>query len=324
MNPNFSRRSALFGGALALGAPLLNGRAAIAQEPGTSNVVLPTFYDRMVGDLRVTVLLDGFFDLGRPLITNATAEQIDAGMADAYLSTGDQIRLPISVHLVHDADGITMIDAGSGSAFGPTAGRVAAALGTMGIGTEEITRIVLTHMHPDHIGGLLSADGIAVFGAASLHVHEADLRFWTDEAIAASVPDESKPFFALARAVSAAYGERLAPFAGSVDLGGGLSTVEAFGHTPGHSAVRVSDGTDQLLILGDAAAVAAIQFAQPDAGIAFDADGAQAAVTRRAIFDMVSADRIAVAATHLPFPGVGHVEKTDSAYAWVPEHWQVM
>lgn len=324
MNPIISRRTALFGGALALGAPLLNARIAVAQEAETSSVVMPTFYDRMVGDLRVTVLLDGFFDLGRPLITNATAEQIDAGMTNAYLGTGDQIRLPISIHLVHGADGITMIDAGSGSAFGPTAGRVAAALNTMGIGTEEITRIVLTHMHPDHIGGLLSSDGKAVFGSASLHVHEADLKFWTDEAIAASVPDDSKPFFALARSVSAAYGERLNPFVGSADIGGGLSTVEAFGHTPGHSAVRVSGGTDQLLILGDAAAIAAVQFVHPDAGIAFDADGAQAAVTRKAIFDMVSVDRIAVAATHLPFPGVGHVERTNSAYAWVPEHWQVM
>ena len=324
MNPNFSRRAAIFGGAFALGAPLLTARGAIAQEAAPSTVVLPTFYDRMVGDLRVTFLLDGFFDLGRPLITNATAEQIDAGMAAAYLGSGDTIRLPISIHLVHGADGITMIDAGSGSAFGPTAGRVAAALNAMGIGTEEITRIVLTHMHPDHIGGLLTADGAAVFGAASLHVHEADLKFWTDEAIAASVPDESKPFFALARSVSAAYGERLDPFVGSADLGGGLSTIEAFGHTPGHSAVRVASGADQLLVLGDAAAVAAVQFENPDAGIAFDADGAQAAVTRKAIFDMVAADRIAVAATHLPFPGVGHVEKTASAYAWVPEHWQVM
>ncbi len=324
MKPIFSRRTALLGGAFALGAPFLNGRVAIAQEAESSNLVLPTFYDRMVGDLRVTVLLDGFFDLGHPLITNATAEQIDAGMTSAYLGAGDQIRLPISIHLVHAADGITMIDAGSGSAFGPTAGRVAAALNTMGIGTEEITRIVLTHMHPDHIGGLLSSDGKAVFGSASLHVHEADLKFWTDEAIAASVPDDSKPFFALARSVSAAYSERLNTFVGSADLGGGLSTVEAFGHTPGHSAVRVSDGTDQLLILGDAAAVAAVQFQSPDAGIAFDADGAQAAVTRKAIFDMVSADRIALAATHLPFPGVGHVERTNSAYAWVPEHWQVM
>jgi glyoxylase-like metal-dependent hydrolase (beta-lactamase superfamily II) len=324
MNPILSRRTALFGGALALSAPFLNVRVAIAQETETAKVVLPTFYDRMVGNLRVTALLDGFFDLGRPLITNATAEQIDAGMTDAYLEAGDQIRLPISIHLIHGADGITMIDAGSGAAFGPTAGRVAAALSAMGIGTDDINRIVLTHMHPDHIGGLLAADGTAVFGSASLHVHESDLKFWTDEAIAASVPDDSKPFFALARGVASAYGERLSPFAGSVDLGGGLSTVEAFGHTPGHTAVRVSSGTDQLLILGDAAAISAVQFAHPDAGIAFDADGAQAAVTRKAIFDMVSADRIAVAATHLPFPGVGHVEKTDGAYAWVPEHWQVM
>ena len=324
MTPIFSRRTALFGGALALGAPYLGARAAIAQEAGPSNVVLPTFYDRMVGDLRVTALLDGYFDLGRSLITNATAEQIDAGMTDAYLGVSDQIRLPISIHLIHGADGITMIDAGSGSAFGPTAGRLAAALDAMGIGTQDVKRIVLTHMHPDHIGGLLSDDGAAAFGSASVHVHETDLTFWTDEAIAASVPETSQPFFALARGVSAAYGERISPFAGSADLGGGLSIVEAFGHTPGHSAVRVSSGADQLLILGDAAAIAAVQFAHPDAGIAFDADGAQAAATRKAIFDMVSADRIAVAATHLPFPGVGHVEKRDGAYAWSPEHWQVM
>lgn len=322
MTLTISRRAALFGGAAGLGAPFLIAGATTAQEAPAAKTVLPTFYDRMVGDVRVTCLLDGYFDLGLPLITNLDAEQIKAGMRDNYLPAGDQIRLPISIHLVHTAQGITMIDGGSGAAFGPTAGRVAQALTSMGISPDAVTRIVLTHMHPDHIGGLLSAESSAAFAAASLHVNETELKFWTDETIAASAPDTAKPFFALARGVAAAYGERITPFTGAVDLGDGLSTIDAPGHTPGHTAIRVSSGAEQLMILGDAAAIAAVQFTHPEAGIAFDADGAQAAATRKSIFDMVVADRIAVAATHLPFPGVGHVEKKDAAFAWIPEHWQ--
>jgi len=97
--------------------------------------------------------------------------------------------------------------------------------------------------------------------------------------------------------------------------------VPAPGHTPGHMAVRVSSGSDQVLIWGDVVHVAALQFARPDWSIAFDTDQNQAAATRKRVFDMAASDRLLVAGMHLPFPGVGYVTRRGEAYAFVPQLW---
>ena len=317
--PTLSRRGLMMGAAS--GAALsLTGLPQMARAQDSA-AFLPTVYDRMVGGLRVTTLLDGYFDLGQEIVTNLDPALITAGMETAYLDPAGPIPLSISTHILRAGDDITLIDAGAGAAFGPTAGRLGASLAAIGIDPAAVTRVVLTHMHPDHLGGMLGDAG-AVFANATVHINEAEHAFWTDEAIASGAPESAQGFFALARAVSEAYGDRVTLFNGDADLGGGLSSIAMPGHTPGHSGMRVADGADQLIIWGDSTAVAALQFSHPDSGIAFDADGVQAAETRRRILDMVVADKIAVAGTHLPFPGIGHVEARDEAYAWVPEEWQ--
>lgn len=315
-----SRRGLILGAAGGT-ALLAAGRPHPVQAAAHATAPLPTFYDRMVGDLRVTTLLDGYFDLDQNLVTNLGDEQIAEGMEAAYLDPANPIPLAISIHVIRQGDQVTLVDAGAGDAFGPTAGRLRTSLESLGVAPEDVTRIVLTHMHPDHIGGLVGDNG-PVFPNASLHVSETDHAFWTDETIASGAPESSQGFFALARAVSEAYAQRTEMFGDNTDLGGGLTTLAMPGHTPGHSGVRVSDASDQLIIWGDSTAVASLQFSHPDAGIAFDADGVRAAETRRRVLDMVVADKIAVAGTHLPFPGIGHVEEKDGAYAWVPEEWQ--
>lgn len=305
-----------------LAPTIVSGAAHAAAHAKTK--VKPVVYDRMVGDLRISTLLDGYFDLGQNLITNLDEAAINEGLTDAYLDPTAPVRLPISTHLVHGTDGVTLIDAGAGEAFGPTSGRLAATLEAIGVEADDVTRIVLTHMHPDHIGGLLTPEGMSAFPKASLSVSETELKFWTDDAMANAAPETMQNFFILARAVASAFGERVDAFEGNVDLGGGLSTLALPGHTPGHSGVRISDGDDTLLVWGDSTAVAALQFSHPDSGIAFDADGAQAAQTRRRLLDMVATDKLAVAGSHLPFPGVGHVEARNDEYAWIPEHWKIL
>ncbi len=315
-------RRGLFGGAAAAAAGTLLA-PRLAQAQATAPAFLPTAYDRMVGDVRVTTLLDGVFPLQQTLVTNLDPAAIAEGLRRAYLDPAGPVPLPVTVHVLRQGDQITVIDGGAGTAFGPSLGRLAPSLAAIGVAPESVNRLVVTHMHPDHIGGFVTEAG-AAFPAATLHVSAADLAFWTDEGIAAGVPDSSKPFFALARAVAAAYGERVMPFEGDVDLGGGLSAIAMPGHTIGHTGYRLSSGNDQLILWGDMAAVAALQFTHPDSGIAFDSDGVQAAATRRKMLDMIVTDRIAVAGTHLPFPGFGHVEAKDGAYAWVPEEWKLL
>ncbi len=320
--PILTRRS-LFGGVAggaafaALGAPQLAKAETAAPGPR------PVIYDRMVGDMMFTTLLDGYLGLGQDLLVNADPAVVAASLTAAYLDPTAAIPVPISTHLIRSGSDITLIDAGAGNAFGPTAGRHLATLAAAGVAPEAVTKIILTHMHPDHIGGLVTDAG-AVFPNASLHVSQTDLAFWTDAAIAASVPDSAKPFFALASAVVAAYGERVMAFDGDADLGGGLTAIAMPGHTPGHTGYRLASGSDQLIIWGDSTAFAALQFTHPDIGISFDADSAMASVTRKKVLAMAAADKIAVAGSHLPFPGVGHVEARGDLFAWVPEEWKYL
>ena len=136
------------------------------------------------------------------------------------------------------------------------------------------------------------------------------------------MPESAQGFFALARGVAAAYGERVTPFDGDADLGQGITAIAMPGHTVGHTGYRLSSGAEQLIIWGDMTSIAALQFSHPEAGITFDTDSAMASDTRRKMLDMIATDKLAVAGTHLPFPGFGHVEARDGAFAWVPEEWK--
>ena len=318
-------RRGLFGGlagatALAtIGAP----HVTLAQTAATPDAPRPIIYDRRVGDMTLTTLLDGYLGLGQELLINADPGIVAAGLAAAYLDPAAAIPVPVSTHLIRSGADITLIDAGAGGAFGPTAGRHLAALKAAGVTPDAVSRIILTHMHPDHIGGLVTDAG-SVFPNATLHMSAPELAFWTDAAIAASVPEANRPFFTLASAVAAAYGDRVTPFEGDADLGGGVSAIALPGHTPGHTGYRLSSGNDQLIIFGDTAAFASLQFSHPDIGIAFDSDGALAATTRKGILAMLAADKIAVAGSHLPFPGVGHVDAKGDAFAWVPEEYKYL
>jgi glyoxylase-like metal-dependent hydrolase (beta-lactamase superfamily II) len=316
-----SRRAVMRG--LAGGAVLgLTGlpRMAFAQNAG-AGAPLPVAYKRAVGDMTLTTLLDGYFPLGPDVVTNATPEILAEGFAAVYADPAKPLNLPVTAYVLTAGDQVTLIDAGAGGAFGPSSGHAAAALAAAEIAPAAVTRVIVTHMHPDHIGGLVAGED-AAFPNAVLHVSQADHDFWTSEEIAGKAPESAQGFFALARGVAAAYGDRLSPFAGDADLGGGVTAMALPGHTVGHTGLRLSSGDAQMLLIGDAAAMTAWQFTHPEVGIAFDTDGAMAAETRRKLFDMAAADKLLVAATHFPFPGAGHIEAKEGAYAWVPEMWQ--
>lgn len=313
-------RRTLFRGAscAALAATLPMARAAAQAAPVPRTIT----YTRKIGNAEVTVLLDGYFLLEQAWVTALEPALIVEGLAKAALDPAAAVPLPITATLIRQSDDLTLVDAGAGGILGPTAGNLPAVLSGIGVDPAAITRIVLSHLHPDHIGGMLAGEA-AAFANATLHASETEIAFWTDPATATALPEAMQPWFGLAGSVLQAYGDRVTPFAAEADLGGGITTVPMPGHTPGHTGFRVASGAEQLLIWGDSTAIASLQFTHPDAGIVFDTDGAQGAETRRRVLDMAVADKLLVSGTHMPFPGLGHVEARDGAYAWVPEEWKL-
>ena len=312
-----TRRHVLAGAAaassLAPFAPAL-GKApfAPAQAPG--------IHRRRIGAIEVTTILDGVAPLGAQLFSGRPAAELKAVLA----ASGMTESLPTSVNafVVNTGDKTWLLDAGLGAnqAFGPNLGRVEANLRAAGIDPAQIDGIILTHAHADHCEGLINAAGAARFPNAELVIHEAEAAFWADDGIMSRAPAEAKPFFESARKSLAPYAARTRKVkAGQVAPG--LVLEHAPGHTPGHSVLRVTSGSEQLLLIGDIMHNTAIHTALPDAGFAFDGDPAMAAASRKRIFDMISADGMLVAGTHVGFPGFGRVLRSGQAYRWVPAEW---
>lgn len=204
----------------------------------------------------------------------------------------------------------------------PTTGKLIENLAHAGVSPGDIDTILLTHMHIDHVGGLIDDAGVAVFPDAEVLVRARELSFWTDPAEASRIPEGQRGMADLAASVASAYDGRLTPFEDDVTVVGGVDAVSLFGHTPGHTGYQISGGDDTLLIWADIIHIMPVQLPHPEVYIGFDVTPEQAVATRQRVFDMVSSDRIMVAGMHLPFPGLGHVVRDGEGYRYLPSPWQ--
>lgn len=316
-----SRRSLLAAPVVLTAASALRIDPASARAPAQGPS--PGVYRFQVGAAEVTAIADGTIDLSTDAFPGAqqdprAAERLlaQAGLPDKALPTF------VNAYVVNTGDKLVLVDTGCGPGLGPTLGRVPKNLALAGLDPAAVDVLLVTHLHPDHVGGMAPAEA-AAFPNAELVLADPEYAFWTDDGIAAQAPTDLQPFFGAARAAIAPYGARMRRVRGG-EIVPGVTLELAPGHTPGHSIVRVSSGNAQLLIWGDIVHSAALQFDKPDWSVAFDTDQAQAAQTRRRVFDMAAADRLLVAGMHLPFPGIGRVARRGDAYAYVAEPWRVL
>jgi len=272
-----------------------------------------------VGDIVVSALNDGMFEGSFEWLAGVQPEDATALHHASFRAVPP--RVTVNAFLVRLAERVVLVDAGCGGAMGPEMGRLAANLSAAGVTPGEVDVVLATHLHPDHVGGLVDAEGHAVFPKADLVVHEAEPRYWGDDAAMANASDVTREFSGLARATLAAYGNRLRQISGGEVLAG-ITAVPAPGHTPGHTGWLISSGGETLLIWGDIVHLPGVQFARPKVGIGFDVDVGQAIATRQRLMDMAATDRLMVAGMHLDFPAFGHVARAGEGYAFVPEVWR--
>ena len=280
----------------------------------------PGYYRMMLGDVEITALNDGFFDLPVDKLLKQPAEKTDAALARSFLKP--PVETSVNAFLVNTGAKLVLIDTGTGGLSAASAGVLLANLQAAGYKPEQVDDILITHMHGDHVGGL-SHNGIAVFPNAIVHAGKADADHWLDPASMASAPDSAKGNFRTAMASLGPYiaAHRFQPIAADGEVVPGIRSIATPGHTPGHTSYVVESQGQTLIVMGDLIHVAAVQFDDPGVTIAFDSDPGKAALSRDRIFKMAAKDGALVAAAHLQFPGMGHLKANGTGWQFVPVNY---
>lgn len=298
----------LLAASASLVAPMASLRSARA-EGG------PAIARHVVGDVSVTTLSDGTITLANGFFPNADAAEMTRLQSAAGRDPGETIEVGLNAWLLRAGDRVILVDTGAGDLLDglfPGLGALDGLLAAEGVAPGDVTDVVLTHMHGDHVGGL-ARDGRPAFPNATLHVQEPEWAFWRD---AAAAPEAMQRFFDMARRQSDPFVGTANLLTREADLGDGISLVPAPGHTPGHAVIRISSGDATMMLLGDTVISGLYQLPHPDWTYALDVDPAQAAATRARLFDIIAADGLTMAATHLAFPGAGRLTRHDGGFSW--------
>jgi glyoxylase-like metal-dependent hydrolase (beta-lactamase superfamily II) len=252
---------------------------------------------------------------------------LDLGKALKYHHLNLPLETSFNGFLINTGSKLVLIDTGAGTLFAPTLGKLVQNLKAAGYQPEQVDEIIITHMHPDHVGGL-SANGQRVFVNATVRAEQEEADYWLSADNLAKAPEDSKGFFLGAQTMFKPYVDagKLQTFKGDTDLLPGIRAVVTHAHTPGHSIIAVENKGKRLLLLGDLIHVGSVQFDRPKVSIGFDSDSKNAVKQRLKVFDQVAKDGDLTGAAHLSFPGLGYIQKLgsgkDKRYEWIPINYQ--
>jgi len=281
----------------------------------------PGFYRMALGDFEVTVISDGTVDLPMAeILKEMPRKNIDQLLARSFL--GNPLETSVNAFLVNTGSKLVMIDTGAGSFFGPTLGRLIPNLKAAGYTPEQVDEIYITHMHGDHVGGLIT-DGKANFPNAIVRADQHDVDFWLSPATLEKAGKDEKGFVEAAQKAFKPYQDagKLKPFEGDTELVPGVRSHASHGHTPGHATYIVESKGQRLVLWGDLMHVAAVQFPSPTVTIQFDSDSKAAKSARLKAFAEAAKQKDWIGAAHLPFPGIGHIRAEGRGYAYVPANY---
>ena len=287
--------------------------------------LVPSRYAVRIGDIDVLVVSDGVLPLPTKMLGHNAEPAARTAWLDHMFLPQDAFDWALNVVLVRSGSKTILIDAGLGldpDLHLPRAGQLIKRLNAAGIDLSSVTDVVLTHLHMDHIGGLL-VDGVKEQLRTDLRIHvaAAEVEFWkapdfTLTSMPQGFPDALR---ATAKRFLKEYGGYLQTFEDEYEVAPGVLAHRTGGHTPGHCVVRMASGGDRMIFAGDA--VFTVGFDQPDWHNGFEHDPEEAARVRVRLLTELADTGEMLVATHLPFPSVGRVAVDGDAFRWVPVYW---
>ena len=269
------------------------------------------------GDAEITVVSDGNLVLPASFIFPDTPETERTAVLSANGQPTDTLSPDCNVSFVRSGDRLAVFDVGSGPHFMPTAGKLIENLSETGIDPADVTDVIFTHAHPDHLWGLTDELDELIFPNAVYRMAQVEWNFWRAADTLVKMPEDRKSFVVGAQSRMPLIEDKIELFSPGAEIFPGVEVVGTPGHTPGHVSFMVHGGSEPVLILGDVLSNA-VSFAKPDWHWGTDQDPAIGAATRKRLLDRIAAEKVRLIGFHLPHPGSGIAEAKGGAYRFAP------
>lgn len=300
----------------------LGSSATLAAVPMVKTPA-PGYFRLMLGSYEVTAISDGTVDLPVEKLLVEPEDKTSLALSKSFLKA--PLETSVNAYLINTGSKLVLIDTGAGSLFGPTLGKLIANLKASGYEPAQIDDIFITHMHGDHVGGL-ATKGELNFPNAIIHADQRDADFWLSQANLDKAVADKKGMYQGAMVSVNPYiaAKKFIPFNGSAELVPGVKSYSSYGHTAGHTVYVVESEGQKLMLIGDLIHVAAVQLDHPEVTIAFDTDQKEAASARNKVFTEAAQQGALVGASHIQFPGLGHLKKMGKSYEWIQVNYTQM
>ncbi|WP_084860534.1 MBL fold metallo-hydrolase [Salibaculum halophilum] len=292
---------------------LLTGSAAL----GAAALPRWTHAQVTLGDIRIDTLSDGNLVLPRDFQFGGLPQDKVTAILERHGITGNELTPDCNITLMRDGTNTVIFDVGAGPNFMPTAGKLWQALDALGVAPADVTHVVFTHAHPDHLWGLQDDFGDLVFPQAEYMIGRVERDYWLDPATPDTIGEARLAFAAGAIRYLGALEDRLTVFEDGAEILPGVAARATFGHTPGHMAFELRGGNESVMVLGDCIGNDHVAFARPEWPYGSDQDPELGAQTRTALLDQLASAQMAVVGFHLPYPGIGRAERSGDAYRFV-------
>lgn len=303
----------------------LSRRDALTLIGATSALpFLPGFATKAVAEITlgaktITTVSDGNLMLPLDFVfPDAPQDELTELLEAAGLRT-DMLEPDCNVTVLKDGDRVVLFDVGSGPNFMPSAGKILDNIDAAGIAPEDVTDVVFTHAHPDHIWGLLDDFDEFVFADANYYINQVEWDFWRADDTLDKMPEARKSFVVGAQNRLGALEDVIQFFNWGDEVLPGLEAIDTRGHTPGHTSFAIHGGSDSVTVIGDAATSAIVSFAHPEWPSGSDQDTEQGIATRTKLLDRLAQEQSRFVGFHLPGGGIGHVEKDGVGYRYVAD-----